>query len=116
MKRKLLPKPETVVPAEILEHAKLSISSDHLEKSDEVFGLWRRNRQFRQRAVVLGLPPSQGQRVARDRAANARAGIASALQLSLMLRAGVSELADEPDSKSGGVHSPCGFKSHLRHH
>jgi hypothetical protein len=32
MKRKLLPKPETVVPAEILEQAKLSVSSDHLKK------------------------------------------------------------------------------------
>ncbi len=25
-------------------------------------------------------------------------------------------MADTPDSKSGGVHSPCGFESHLRHH
>ena len=25
------------------------------------------------------------------------------------------KLADAPDSKSGGVHSPCGFDSHLRH-
>ena len=33
-----------------------------------------------------------------------------------MLRAGVSELADEPDSKSGALHWACGFKSHLRHH
>ncbi len=24
-------------------------------------------------------------------------------------------MADAPDSKSGGVHSPCGFESHLRH-
>jgi hypothetical protein len=30
--------------------------------------------------------------------------------------AGVSELADEPDSKSGALHWACGFKSHLRHH
>ena len=30
MKRKLLPKPETVVPAEILEQAKRSISPDRL--------------------------------------------------------------------------------------
>src|ERR1035441_9509199 len=28
----------------------------------------------------------------------------------------VSELADEPDSKSGALHWACGFKSHLRHH
>jgi hypothetical protein len=25
-------------------------------------------------------------------------------------------MADAPDSKSGGVHSSCGFESHLRHH
>src|SRR6185312_7108126 len=25
------------------------------------------------------------------------------------------ELADAPDSKSGGAHAPCGFDSHLRH-
>src|SRR5437870_1324671 len=31
------------------------------------------------------------------------------------LRAEVAELVDAPDSKSGGVHAPCGFKSHLRH-
>ncbi len=30
-------------------------------------------------------------------------------------RAGVAELADAPDSKSGGAHPPCGFDSHLRH-
>jgi hypothetical protein len=28
----------------------------------------------------------------------------------------VSELADEPDSKSGALHWACGFKSHLGHH
>ena len=28
----------------------------------------------------------------------------------------MSELADEPDSKSGALHWACGFKSHLRHH
>ena len=38
------------------------------------------------------------------------------VQLTKMLRAGVSELADEPDSKSGALHWACGFKSHLRHH
>ena len=27
----------------------------------------------------------------------------------------VAELVDAPDSKSGGVYAPCGFKSHLRH-
>src|SRR5215212_5201723 len=27
----------------------------------------------------------------------------------------VAELADAPDSKSGGAHAPCGFDSHLRH-
>jgi hypothetical protein len=32
------------------------------------------------------------------------------------LRAGVVKLADARDSKSRGVHSPCGFDSHLRHH
>src|SRR5439155_22982911 len=31
------------------------------------------------------------------------------------LRAEVAELADAPDSKSGGAHAPCGFDSHLRH-
>jgi hypothetical protein len=31
-------------------------------------------------------------------------------------RAGVVELADAPDSKSGGLNGPCGFKSLLRHH
>ncbi len=31
-------------------------------------------------------------------------------------RAGVAELADAGDSKSPGVHPPCGFDSHLRHH
>jgi len=30
--------------------------------------------------------------------------------------AGVAELADALDSKSSGVHPPCGFNSHLRHH
>jgi phosphofructokinase-like protein len=30
-------------------------------------------------------------------------------------RAEVAELADAPDSKSGGAHAPCGFDSHLRH-
>ena len=30
--------------------------------------------------------------------------------------AGVVKLADARDSKSRGVHSPCGFDSHLRHH
>ena len=30
-------------------------------------------------------------------------------------RAEVAELADAPDSKSGGAHPPCGFDSHLRH-
>ena len=30
--------------------------------------------------------------------------------------AGVAELADALDSKSCGVHPPCGFNSHLRHH
>src|SRR6516162_6015125 len=34
----------------------------------------------------------------------------------LLVRAGVVKLADAPDSKSGGVHPPCGFDSHLRHH
>ena len=29
--------------------------------------------------------------------------------------AGVVELADAPDSKSGGLNGPCGFKSLLRH-
>jgi hypothetical protein len=33
----------------------------------------------------------------------------------LWLRAEVAELADAPDSKSGGAHAPCGFDSHLRH-
>jgi hypothetical protein len=28
----------------------------------------------------------------------------------------VAELADAPDSKSGGTQVPCGFDSHLRHH
>ena len=27
----------------------------------------------------------------------------------------MAELADAPDSKSGGAHAPCGFDSHLRH-
>lgn len=31
------------------------------------------------------------------------------------LRAGVVKLADARDSKSRGVHAPCGFDSHLRH-
>ena len=31
------------------------------------------------------------------------------------MRAEVAELADAPDSKSGGAHAPCGFDSHLRH-
>jgi hypothetical protein len=31
------------------------------------------------------------------------------------LQAGVVKLADARDSKSRGVHSPCGFDSHLRH-
>ena len=30
-------------------------------------------------------------------------------------RAGVVKLADARDSKSRGVHPPCGFDSHLRH-
>ena len=30
--------------------------------------------------------------------------------------AGVAELADAPDSKSGGPHGPCGFDPLLRHH
>ena len=29
--------------------------------------------------------------------------------------AGVAKLADALDSKSSGVHSSCGFESHLRH-
>ena len=33
MKRKAQPKPETVVPAEILEHAQRAISSDRLTKA-----------------------------------------------------------------------------------
>ena len=33
----------------------------------------------------------------------------------LFVRAEVAELADAPDSKSGGAHAPCGFDSHLRH-
>jgi hypothetical protein len=32
------------------------------------------------------------------------------------LRAGVAKLADARDSKSRGVHPPCGFDSLLRHH
>jgi hypothetical protein len=31
------------------------------------------------------------------------------------LRAGVAELADAPDSKSGSPHGECGFDSLLRH-
>ena len=31
------------------------------------------------------------------------------------MQAEVAELADAPDSKSGGVKAPCGFDSHLRH-
>ena len=30
--------------------------------------------------------------------------------------AGVAELADAPDSKSGGRRLPCGFDPRLRHH
>src|SRR5215218_10040086 len=33
----------------------------------------------------------------------------------LLTRAEVAELADAPDSKSGGPRGPCGFDSHLRH-
>ena len=32
------------------------------------------------------------------------------------LQAGVAELADAPDSKSGSPHGECGFDSLLRHH
>jgi len=28
----------------------------------------------------------------------------------------VNDLVVDPHSKSGGVHPPCGFDSHLRHH
>jgi hypothetical protein len=37
-------------------------------------------------------------------------------KIDFSLRAGVVKLADARDSKSRGVHSPCGFDSHLRHH
>src|SRR5882724_2345641 len=50
----------------------------------------------------------------RERLAEPASGVSDRRGL-LWLRAEVAELADAPDSKSGGAHAPCGFDSHLRH-
>src|SRR5271157_2215965 len=42
---------------------------------DEVLRLWRRNYSGLDRTPLLGLPPLEDQRLARDRTADARAGI-----------------------------------------
>src|ERR1022692_4081792 len=46
------------------------------DPGDEVLGLWRRHHAGLQRTALLGLPPPEDQRLARDRAADAGAGIA----------------------------------------
>ncbi len=62
----------------------------------------------RSRTAVLSLPldPLSAEAAAQQRRAS---------KMSVSIVAGVAELADAPDSKSGGGDTPCGFDSHLRH-
>jgi len=57
MKRKIQPKPEPVIPAELLEQAKQSISPDRLKKVEKCSVCGRNGDSRRRRNAVLGVPP-----------------------------------------------------------